>query len=919
MPFIAKSTDGGGFVPKDKSPGPDKNAAKGLDDKGDKTFKPERIPTAAASGALMTWATPEILTGLGIASEAGGAMFPPAAPILEPLGAALTGLGTTARAARTAAPFAEAGAGALAGAFAETGSQTAEALGAGPVTQELAGIAAGLTPAFGSAVLKGVTRLVGFKGSMAQSLDALIKMSGLEPESLTNAQRDYLQKVANQISLGAPELQETAKELTGVLERGSEQIRANYDAQAGALEYQANQIVREAQRAQEQRTAESTRNVDRLMKQLDQKAGDLMKVADERAQAIRANAQRIAAGLRQRAAEHAPRARATAEARAKEILQSGEEQAAQVARDAKAQVQRYRDVADKARTTSAARETKGAEALKSVGTPATRSTLGQRVRNLLEPRLQALKKVRSDNAEKNKGDAFNFAALKEQQGQYAKDTEAMADALAFIDKEIADAPLSEMRKPLDNIRASLAPKVQQGKVQVDGPPIKFESLEKLRRFLRDRADGLPAEGFDAIGQIQAGKLARAIEAIQAEFSPGIKTFLEKYKADSEPLRAFKTKIGEQIVGKEEFDWGRSAADAATLGDALFKSKGTVDLLIELTGGDRAAAEDIARSYVADALQNADAKGVRNFLNNKVTRDWIDTFPALKASLENAAKTMEGATAVGAKRSSLSSTLRSKATKLLGGLPGDIAALRDTAVREAGKIIPAEEEAAVLTAGEKEAAAAETAGETEAGKVLSEAEKTRKATEAAVRRQAGKITQAGAPKGEVTAAEREAAKLRGEAQKLSKEGQDIADRIRGKTFDVPRVIQLIKSKNKELWAEVAPIINADPSAQRALVDFIRQYVGQAATRSPRQIKEEFDYVIRPALEEFNLAESDDIDFLQANIDRLQKVVDPAQRVSAAQKFLMQAIRTQQGRPLSSLFNLGVDQLRGRDDGSQEISR
>jgi hypothetical protein len=919
MPFVPKSTTGGRFVPKDDSPGVDKDAAKGLDDKGDKTFKPERIPTAAGAGALMTWATPEILTGLGIASEAGGAMFPPAAPILEPLGAALTGLGTTARAARTAAPLAEAGAGALAGAFAETGAQAAEMAGGGPVTQELASIAAGLTPAFGSAALKAAARLVGFKGSAVQTLGALIDATGLREENLTGAQRDYLKRIADHISSGAPGLPESAKEITNVLERGSEQIRANYDAQAGALEYQANQIVREAQRAQEQRTAEATRSVDRLMRQLDQKAGDLMKTAEQRANAIRANAQRIAAGLRQRAAEHAPRARATAEARAKEILQSGEEQAASIARQAKEQVQRYRDVATKARETAAARATKGGEALRSVGTPATKTELGTRVRNLIKPTFDKLKKIRDENADKNKGDAFTFAELKEQQaaqrqglleaggGGTVKDTKAYPLAMSLIDKELSKTTLSDIRGPLERIRQSLS------------GDVRFGSLERIRRFLRDRASGLPAEGYDAISQQVSGDIADAIEAIQVEYSPGMKTFLEQYKADSKPLNDYRTKLGKQIMGVEDFDWGRFTVDPANIPAAIFKSKGNVDLLIQMSGGDKAAAEELARAYVADTLQNADAAGVRRFLNDATTRDWIDTFPALKASLENAARTMEGAATVGAKRGKLSDVLRGKATKLLGGLPGEIASVRETAATQAGKIKPAEEEAAILAGGEKEATAAETTAEAEAGRVLSEAEKQRKAAESAVRRQAAKITQGAAPKGELTAAEREATRLRGEAQKLSKEGQDIADRIRGKTFDVPRVIQLIKSRNKELWAEVAPIINSDPSAQRALVDFIRQYVGQAATRSPRQIKEEFDYVIRPALEEFNLAESDDIDFLQANIDRLQKVVDPAQRVSAAQRFLMQAIRSQQGRPLSSIINLGLDQLRGRDDGSQEISR
>jgi hypothetical protein len=36
---------------------------------------------------------------------------------------------------------------------------------------------------------------------------------------------------------------------------------------------------------------------------------------------------------------------------------------------------------------------------------------------------------------------------------------------------------------------------------VTGKPVSFEGLETLRRFLRDRSYGLPAEGFDAIGQI----------------------------------------------------------------------------------------------------------------------------------------------------------------------------------------------------------------------------------------------------------------------------------------------------------------------------------------------------------------------------------------------------------------------------------
>jgi hypothetical protein len=44
-------------------------------------------------------------------------------------------------------------------------------------------------------------------------------------------------------------------------------------------------------------------------------------------------------------------------------------------------------------------------------------------------------------------------------------------------------------------------------------------LEIIRRNLRDRASGLPAEGYDAIGQQMASRLADLVENTQKEFAP----------------------------------------------------------------------------------------------------------------------------------------------------------------------------------------------------------------------------------------------------------------------------------------------------------------------------------------------------------------------------------------------------------------
>ena len=130
--------------------------------------------------------------------------------------------------------------------------------------------------------------------------------------------------------------------------------------------------------------------------------------------------------------------------------------------------------------------------------------------------------------------------------------------------------------------------------------------------MRDRAYGLPAEGFDAIGQRQAGELADAVEKIQKKFSPSIGKFLEQYKADSEPLNKFKTKLGESIVGKVEFDMSRFATDPAELASKFFKSETSVkDLMQLLTSGKDFVsvigaknAEQLARGVVASKLQDA---------------------------------------------------------------------------------------------------------------------------------------------------------------------------------------------------------------------------------------------------------------------------------------------------------------------------
>jgi hypothetical protein len=254
------------------------------------------------------------------------------------------------------------------------------------------------------------------------------------------------------------------------------------------------------------------------------------------------------------------------------MLKNARTEADKVVAEASQKINRLREVASKARTTATAREAQAAGQLIKVGEAQTPTQTGTSIRDAVTPIFDKLKKVRSENAEKNKGEAFNFAAMKEAKGQLPKDTKSFKEGMAQLDKLIDDTTLTDIKSPLQRIRNALDP-VKEVDGVIVGQPAKFESLEQIRRFLRDRSYGLPAEGFDSINQIQAGKLADMVEGIQKEFSPGIAKFLEQYRKDSEPLRVFKTKLGEAIVGKLDqtlrllFVYDQDAFLASGLGQA----------------------------------------------------------------------------------------------------------------------------------------------------------------------------------------------------------------------------------------------------------------------------------------------------------------------------------------------------------------
>lgn len=324
-----------------------------------------------------------------------------------------------------------------------------------------------------------------------------------------------------------------------------------------------------------------------------------------------ADALRAASGAR--SAEAAAAAQRTADEAARVLRQS--EQAATRATARQSQAERIAaDQAAKAgreyRATPGVKTVEEAGAFRPV--PETTESIGSRIKSYAEKMFKDLKAARAKKADINKARTFIEALVKEKSGARVSNTQAFKEMEASIENAItnpetglSNVPVAEIRNQLMNVRNAINENTS------------FEGLEVLRRSLRDRAYGVPAEGFDAIGQQQAGKLAESVEKIMQEFSPQIRTFLDDYRAASEPLRVFQSRIGKALVGDEAKAAGYASVPSANIPDRVFANKDSFEALVDALGGNRQLAEAEARKYFASQIESlaGDPAKIEKFIRN----------------------------------------------------------------------------------------------------------------------------------------------------------------------------------------------------------------------------------------------------------------------------------------------------------------
>jgi hypothetical protein len=296
--------------------------------------------------------------------------------------------------------------------------------------------------------------------------------------------------------------------------------------------------------------------------------------------------------------------------------------------------------------------------LAAISKPRTATEVGEEARTLATTRLEALKKARQNTIDVNKSEAFQSARAQEVAGQRVNQTNAFKQAEADLKAMKVDP---ETKLPLttgatggqiDEVRRELTGVILDpltGETKRVG--VSFQKLEDLRRRLGDRASGLPETGFDAIGQQMAGRLKTMVENVMKEFTGGkldVETGLvkggsfEKYLADyaeaSKPINQFATTVGQKLTATIEQPRGVFATDPMALPKSIFSSPRNVDDFIELTGGDKAAVERLARNYVSERLVGKTPAQINDFLNTN--KGWLVKFPVLRDDFATFAKKAE---------------------------------------------------------------------------------------------------------------------------------------------------------------------------------------------------------------------------------------------------------------------------------------
>ena len=853
---------------------------------------------AGTAGAAMGFVAPELLTYGGMAAS----MFPGGASVGIPMMAA----GNVMRGAR----LASAGAGLLSGVAGEAAAQGTELMGGGKTAQEgarlVSEIVAPESGRFLSRML-GRTAPTGYVQDASTAARSVLMPSGSAESLARQAAAQRLQAKMRQSRELVGEGDQARvyrrdRDITDVSAQTriydqarqniiakQQQLQADFQSAAG----DANNLAQQIKNAAEQQAG-------RLQSQFEASMIKLEKAQKESSDLAITNARNEADRIMAEARNQEPMLRQAAQKRADDILSQGQKDAELIRNEAKQTISRLREVASRARQTGQQRVTQARGEFGQVGKPANVADIGAEARNLIDTRLQTLRAQRKAAADANMGSAFAEAEAKEKAGSRIKQTTAFKSGVELIndilrnpDTKMSNVNLPQIRDQLNRVKSAITGRTVAEDGSVVDRDVSFRSLEYLRRFLGDRASGLPAEGFDAIGQQQASKLKEIVENIQREFVQGFGEALDQYKVDSQPISQFKSKFGKAITGREDYDFSKFSTFAADLPAQIFKNRDTVDEAIALSGGNAQQLEQLARQFVSDQIQQKNGKQIADFLFEN--RGWLERFPQLRQDINTFASTLGTAESVASRRERLASALGTQIGSLRKTTAKEIKDVRKEAQKLAEKQVPqAEEEAGLaLSAAQKMAKAKLEVGQTEAQKLADALEAQRVAS-------AGKVS-------------KKTEEIMGEAKKQTKSvmpeavatPEEAVQSVLGNKNPAQAIESILTgSKSIEETRRLASYLGTDIRTKQ---DFLSALELALSRVSPEKLNDVFERNVIPALEGSALVGPREIDQLRRQVQVINRVVDPNRRVEAAARIFRAVAAGSAGgiaaQPVGSLLGGG----------------
>lgn len=243
------------------------------------------------------------------------------------------------------------------------------------------------------------------------------------------------------------------------------------------------------------------------------------------------------------------------------------------------------------------------QAVTAIAKPSDVSTIGEGMRMSLSRRLTRLWEDRRADTEAARA---AFEAQNDKIGPVIKDYRDLLHDLDF-----SSAKLDGKLVNSNDLVPAQKRIIRQSAASLAGDPTITRVDTEIRR-LNDIAEG-PAEKYDATQKILAGQLARKLTELTSKEVPEYGIYREMYAQRSAPINLFTmTTQGKKVITEmaDMLPPDTFKVDAASLPATFFRTRQSVRLLSDLSGGDKEFVEAAARAYAGTQLDAVTQSALR---------------------------------------------------------------------------------------------------------------------------------------------------------------------------------------------------------------------------------------------------------------------------------------------------------------------